>query len=69
MCGSTVRKREVAYTPPVGWIERPSATDSEERAWVMFHQDRHCARIDPENAILLSDRPYSARRCPFCAKV
>jgi len=57
----------VPYTPPAGWIEQLSASEARAQAQ-RFHLRPNCPAIVKGAVLGTSDKPYSAARCPVCAK-
>jgi hypothetical protein len=56
------------YEPPSGWLERRDDPTNEETSLrSRFHRRRDCERVAHPEALVTTDRPYSAPRCPSCA--
>ena len=60
------------YTPPSGWIEQPEpdldTAEPRQFTAVRFHSSDECHEIPDGQQLVAVDRPYSAARCPACAK-
>lgn len=56
------------YTPPSGWVEQPTAATEAGAQTPHFHVRRDCPAIPAGVTLRATDKPYSAPRCPTCAK-
>ena len=58
----------MSYTPPSGWVEQLRGIPDGRVNGRRFHVREDCPAI-PQGAVMeTTDKPYSAARCPACAK-
>ena len=57
------------YRPPSGWVEDLVDEDEQDpSASQRFHTTYQCRLIRDPKRLRYVDKPYSATRCPACAK-
>ncbi len=62
----------MTYLPPIGWVEPRSTTDTTSNQHTMpygfFHTRPDCQHVRRTELLRPVDRPYTAARCPACAR-
>ena len=59
----------MSYESPAGWIEDKRRDPEEpDNKLGVFHARQDCPRIRDVQMLRAVERPYSAARCPVCAK-
>lgn len=60
----------MTYEPPSGWVEELGAEEEPEKGSgrLRFHTTDRCRRIRDGARLMAVAKPYTATRCPGCAR-